>query len=88
MHTHQTGGRGLHCDEDGWFGGSFRPGRWREKNMRDAWQLHLAHAATGAVLVHGTAANVADKVCACVRCSIASRTEHAAKPIELKEIPK
>lgn len=75
IHVHQTGGLGLHCEEDGWFGGGFRPARWREKHMREAWEKHLAHAATGAVLVHGTAANVIERVCRCVRCSIAWRTE-------------
>ena len=68
---------GLHCDEDGWFGGSFRPDRWREKHMREAWDRHVAHAATGAVIKHGLASNVAEKICVCVSCSIASRAERA-----------
>lgn len=77
VYVHQTRQTGLHCDDCGWFAGSRvgRPGRWREKHMREAWDRHIAHAATGAVLVHGTAANVTEKVCHCVTCMIAYRQE-------------
>ncbi|HEY1394987.1 hypothetical protein [Roseateles sp.] len=73
VYVHQTRSMGLHCEEDGWFGGSFRPDRWRDKHMTEAWQKHLDHAATGAVIEHGRAENVTEKICVCVTCSIAWR---------------
>jgi hypothetical protein len=70
VYVHQTRGMGLHCSEDGWYGGGFRPDRWRDKHMAEAFKRHLDHAATGATITHGLAANVDAKICQCVRCSI------------------
>jgi hypothetical protein len=40
-HNHNTGAQALGCDECGVSLGRFLPDRWREKNIRDAWQQHL-----------------------------------------------
>lgn len=68
----ETRDMGLHCDEDGWFAGGKigKPGRWRDKHMAEAWQKHLDHAATGAVIVHERPENVDEGICQCVRCLI------------------
>lgn len=80
VYVHQTRGMGLHCHEDGWYGGGFRPDRWRDKHMAEAFKRHVQHAATGATITHGLAANVTDKICLCVTCSIAWRKEQLEKP--------
>ncbi len=79
VYIEQTRVYGLHCHGDaddvgcGWFGGSFRPDRWREKHMREAWAKHTKHIEGGGTITHGVAANVVDGICECVNCSIAHR---------------
>lgn len=41
-HNHNTGTQSLTCDDCAEALGSFRPGRWREKHLREAWAKHLA----------------------------------------------
>lgn len=41
-HNHNTGTQSLTCDNCAEALGSFPPGRWREKHIREAWQTHLA----------------------------------------------
>lgn len=84
----QTRIYGLHCHDDanadggcGWSGGSFRPDRWRDKHMSEAWAKHLEFVNAGGVIEHGKASNVTDRICDCVNCSIAHRMEqNAADP--------
>jgi hypothetical protein len=85
VYVHQTKMIGLHCggeqeDGCGWFGGSFHPGRWREKHMREAWQRHVDLMTAGGVIEHGRASNVDKKVCQCGRCMIAWRQARTLTP--------
>jgi hypothetical protein len=43
-HNHNTHAQSLGCDECGVHLGRFEPDRWRERHIRDAWQLHLTQA--------------------------------------------
>lgn len=76
--VHETRVTGLHCDDCGWYGGSFKPGRWSEKHMAEAWAKHAEYVQAGGVIEHGKAANVDEGICKCVRCSIEWREQRRA----------
>lgn len=40
-YNHNTRSQSLTCDDHAMPLGSFPPGRWREKHIREAWQAHL-----------------------------------------------
>lgn len=74
VYVHQTKVTGLHCEECGWSGGSFRRDLKKgEKAMKAAWTGHVAFVQAGGALTHGVASNVESGICKCVTCSIAWR---------------
>lgn len=76
--VHQTRELGLHCDECGWYGGSFRDKSGRDERITAKWQTHIDYVANGSVIEHGRYSNVDKGICKCVRCMIAWRSVTAA----------
>ncbi|GIH07389.1 hypothetical protein Rhe02_54560 [Rhizocola hellebori] len=80
VYVHQTKVTGLHCEDCGWYGGSFRRDfKIGEKDMRKAWAKHVAFVQEGGVIEHELASNVGEGICLCTRCSLPWRAQRRAE---------